>query len=160
MIHRNSQWDEVQVGEIIKYALSTQVVNMNKVGLKEEKAKQFLTSIIGNISRWIREMRDIQINSSGFSYLHTIGVDQEYASNMFGIKNKIDATLLIWDETRGEELVTGLELKTGTRESAQHWGLVLLLGLLLKERFEENANDKNFLVYITKGGQTHYYEKI
>ena len=93
-----------------------------------------------NIEEWVTSMMDPDSNCYGIIYDRTIATEQEFNSSTFGIKGKIDATVVLKNAHQPDvQRVTALELKTG-REQNSHRGQVLLYSLLLTERFASSNN--------------------
>ena len=103
-------------------------------------------------------MKDPKLNKDHLQITRTVASEQEFNSKTFGIRGKIDAVVAVWENGKGEEIITALEMKTGTWETGAHWGQVLIYCLLLSEWYFAKANKKNLLVYVTKGGRTYYIE--
>lgn len=98
-------------------------------------------------------------NSYGIIYDKAIASEQEFNSSTYGIKGKIDATIILKNAHQPDiQRVTALELKTG-REQNSHRGQVLLYSLLLTERFN-NSNNQNILFYLSKTPKTYYIKTI
>ena len=75
-----------------------------------------------NIRVWLENMFDKSRNSYGITYDKTIATEQEFNSAMYGIKGKLDATIVLKNsEDTTQQRITALELKTG-RELNSHRG--------------------------------------
>lgn len=85
-------------------------------------------------------------NEYRIKYDHFIAAEQEFNTYTYGIKGKIDGTLLFRDP-KGQKLTTAFEIKTGKYHSTSHRGQVMIYSLLITERFL-NANPENILLYI------------
>ena len=67
-------------------------------------------------------MFDSTKNSYGITYDRTIATEQEFNSSTYGIKGKLDATIVLKNENQPDiQKITALELKTG-RELNSHRG--------------------------------------
>jgi len=75
-----------------------------------------------------------------------VAAEQEIHSSIFGVKGKIDSTVVFEDE-KNQQKVTAVELKTGKYESDSHKSQVRLYLMILDEVFQ-NSNNKHLLVYI------------
>lgn len=75
-----------------------------------------------------------------------IANEQEFTTYLYGIKGKIDSTILVTDRT-GKQKMTALELKTGVHKTVGYRGQVIIYSLLISERFK-NSNSENILLYL------------
>lgn len=76
-----------------------------------------------------------------------LAIEEDYSSERFGIRAKIDATIEVKGED-GTNKISALELKSGKYETFQYKGQVLFYALLIQEKYQERSSMKHWLVYI------------
>ena len=150
------QFSESTVREIVNEALSSQIVSLHQVGETEEHAKEFLIKSVKSIIRWLEDILNPGSKDFSCKLISWVGTEQEYQSEKYGFRGKIDSVLWCKDKKSEQNLFSVLELKTGKKESGSHKAQVLLYSLLISERFLERASKNNMLLYIMKTGKTHF----
>ena len=101
---------------------------------------------VKNITEWLDMVLRPQKNNHGILYKKFLAAEQEFNTDMYGIKGNIDAVVLLKDR-EGQEKVTALEIKTGKSKRNSYRGQVIIYSLLISERFI-NSNPDNILLYI------------
>eukprot|EP00347_Sterkiella_histriomuscorum_P013745 403363527 len=139
------QFEEEFLEQAYKESLRNHICFLYKLKEPESKAYADLKKAARNIQNWVSNMLD--------------PTEQEFNSFIFGIKGKIDATVVVKNSRDPDlEKITALELKTG-KEQVYHKGQVLLYSLLLTERFI-NHNNSNLLLYLMSKAKTYYINTI
>ena len=159
-VHSMKQFGEHTVKEIVNEALSSQIVSLHQVGETEEHAKEFLVKSVKSIIRWLEDILNPMYKEFSLKLHSCVGTEQEYQSEKYGFRGKIDS-ILYWNDKKSEQNVFSvLELKTGKKESGSHRAQVILYSLLISERFLERASKNNMLLYIMKTGKTHFIKAM
>lgn len=86
------------------------------------------------------------MNPYKLRFQRQIAIEQEIHCDFYGVKGKIDSTILCFDQ-KGKEQIHALELKTGRYKSISHRGQVLLYHILLEDIFQ-GKNKDSFLLYL------------
>lgn len=105
--------------------------------LEDIKTGRFLIiEILGvtNIYEWLDSFKSQSTNQFQLKFIKQVAAEQEIHSTYYGVKGKIDSTVLFENELKEEE-VTAVELKTGKYVSDSHRGQVMIYLIILGEVF-------------------------
>lgn len=98
------------------------------------------------VHKWLDSFKEQSNNQFQLKFDRQIGAEQEIHSLFYGVKGKIDSTVIFKDQN-DEEKVTAVELKTGKSNRPEYAGQVRLYLMILNEVFS-NPSTKHLLVYI------------
>ena len=87
----------------------------------EEEVKFDVNRAIKNITTWLDLVLAQRNNPFNFKYEKFIAAEQEFNTNLYGVKGNIDSTIIIKDRT-GNLKATALEIKTGKYKSMGYRG--------------------------------------
>ena len=107
---------------------------------------------IDKIYAWLDSFQEHSTNQFQLKFVKQIAAEQEIHSTIYGVKGKIDSTVVFKDDKNNEK-VTAVELKTGKYESQSHKGQVTLYLMILDEVFK-NPNHQHLLVYIMNNSKS------
>ena len=100
---------------------------------------------------WLDSFKSQSDNQFQLKFIKQVAAEQEIHSTVYGVKGKIDSTVL-FEDCKDQNQITAVELKTGKFESTSHIGQVMIYLMILGEVFQ-NPNNKHLLVYIMKDGK-------
>jgi hypothetical protein len=135
------------LSSMISSAMKGQLILLYFLKKTEDEVKSDVNRAIKNITCWLEAVFDPKKNAYGIKYEQFIAAEQEFNTNMYGIKGNIDSTIVLRDP-EGNVRETALEIKTGKYKSTAYRGQVLLYSLLISERFMKSANPENILLFI------------
>lgn len=120
-------------------------------GLEESAIIEQVKALLEPFPSWAEN----HLEESGFSLtgetLECCQVEENIWSHAFGLKGKIDATVMLKDLFSGRAVLAPFELKTGHGTSSiAHRAQVLLYGFMLWDRYGVRP-DCSLLFYISKG---------
>jgi hypothetical protein len=87
----------------------------------EDDVRSDVNRAIRNISTWLEAVFNPKKNSYGIKYDKFIAAEQEFNTNMYGVKGNIDSTIVLKDRD-GNLRETALEIKTGKYKSMGYRG--------------------------------------
>ena len=87
----------------------------------EEEVKYDVNRAIKNITTWLDLVLTQRSNPFNFKYEKFIAAEQEFNTNLYGVKGNIDSTIIIKD-SKGNLKATALEIKTGKYKSMGYRG--------------------------------------
>jgi len=130
LITRN--FEESNLEEVFKESMKNHFCHLYRLKETEEKVLRDLKIASTNIKLWISNMLDrksfkltsyiAEKNNYGIIFEKAIASEQEFNSCTYGIKGKIDATIVVKNSHSPDfDRITALELKTG-REQVYHKG--------------------------------------
>jgi hypothetical protein len=88
-------FNEDRLEEIFKKSIQHNMTHLYQLKLTEDKAIEDCKVAAKNISVWLENMFDKSRNSYGITYDRTIATEQEFNSAMYGLKGKLDATIVL-----------------------------------------------------------------
>ena len=137
---------QVTLEKLVKHAIKGQLILLYFLRKTEEEVKYDVNRAIKNITTWLDLVLTQRSNPFNFKYEKFIAAEQEFNTNLYGVKGNIDSTIIIKD-SKGNLKATALEIKTGKYKSMGYRGQVLLYSLIISERFM-NSNPDNILLFI------------
>ena len=143
-----SEHREYSIEKIIKESIEDQILNLYLIKDKFSE-KDVITRVkeaVKKISNWIQTISNPSENELNLKLQAQIAVEQEVHCDFYGVKGKIDSTV-IWVDSSNNPQIYPLELKTGKYKSASHRGQVLIYSLVLPSLFKILSNN-SFLLYI------------
>jgi hypothetical protein len=140
--------NEIVIDKIVKKSLESQVLNLYfiKHTHPESEVIKVVKTAVENIINWLNTFSTSEDNIFRLKYKQQVAIEQEINSQEYGIKGKIDSTVLFENQEKSEEIIA-VELKTGKYRSPTYRGQVILYNILLDSIFECAGKD-SFLVYI------------
>ncbi|CAI2368332.1 unnamed protein product [Moneuplotes crassus] len=142
------EFSEVTVHKIIKESIQDQILNLYFIRKEysEECIYKKISEAAVKIKQWINCMSKTETNMFKIAFKRQIAIEQEIHCDFYGVKGKIDSTILCIND-KGQEQINALELKTGRYRSASHRGQVLLYNILLDDIFK-GKNKDSLLLYL------------
>jgi len=109
--HMNFRNDELE--KIIKESMKSQLILLYFLKKTEEEVRADVKRAIKNITTWIGDIMFKQTNNPyKIKFEKFIAAEQEFNTNMYGIKGNIDSTIVV-RTAEGHLRETALEIKTG-----------------------------------------------
>lgn len=81
--------------EVFRHAMRPHYTYLYQLQISEDRALQDLRLAAKNIEEWVTSMLQPEKNNYGIIYDKTIATEQEFNSTTFGVKGKIDATVVM-----------------------------------------------------------------
>lgn len=134
------------IDEIVSHAIRPQLLLLFALKKSEAEVQGDIKKALNNITTWISMVLNPSKNSHKLKFLDFVAAEQEFNTEMYGIKGNIDSTIMV-EDPQGNKLLTALEIKTGKYKQVSYRGQVIIYSLLISERFK-NPNKDNILLYI------------
>ena len=100
IIIQEMNFDEARLEEVFRKAIEHNVCYLYQLKQTEEKALTDCKLAAKNIRLWVANMFDSTKNSYGITYDRTIATEQEFNSSTYGIKGKLDATIVLKSQSQ------------------------------------------------------------